>query len=273
MDINSENRIKASGEPLPERDGLNAEEEISKSKETVKKTRNKKYAATGIIVAVVLLTVLLTVVLPAFRTKFDGSAEFKNANPGDIIKFGRYIQNNPDEKEDIEWRVLDRQGNRLLIICEKGIDSQQFNNDKKTVTWETCSLRAWLNETFINEAFSVKEQKMICETPLTAERNPEFGTSGGRDTEDRVFLLSLAEANKYFGDEIDGNARCYPTNYAVERDAGANEYTSAGWWWLRSPGIDQHYASFVTESGNYYATGFPAYYRGGCVRPALWIEV
>ena len=272
MDTKSENRINASG--VPENDELNAEKEINKSKKAAKKPRNKKAAAAVIIaVAAVLVTVLLTIVLPSVRAGFSCSAELKNAKPGDIITLGRYIQNNPDEKDDIEWRVLDRQGNRLLIICEKGIDSQQYNDDEKPVTWETCSLRAWLNETFINEAFSAKEQMLICETSVTAEKNPEFDTSGGRDTKDRVFLLSLEETNKYFGDEIDGNARCYPTNYAVERDAGVNEYTAAGWWWLRSPGIDNYYASFVTESGNYYATGFPAYYRGGCVRPALWIEV
>ena len=94
------------------------------------------------------------------------------------------------------------------------------------------------HETFINETFSEKEQRLICETRVTAEKNPEFNTSGGRDTKDRVFLLSIAEAEKYFSSDDD--RMCVPTKYAIENGADTiGSYKKDGeatcFWWLRSP--------------------------------------
>ena len=63
----------------------------------------------------------------------------------------------------------------------------------KSVTWETCSLRKWLNDEFVNEAFSKKEQKYIPTVTVPAHKNPKYDTDPGKATKDKVFLLSAVE--------------------------------------------------------------------------------
>lgn len=80
-------------------------------------------------------------------------------------------------------------------------------------TWETCTLRQWLNNNFFNAAFSGYERAMIPTVTVSADENPEYSTDHGNATQDRVFLLSIDEANKYFGS--DSERRCKPTDYAA----------------------------------------------------------
>ena len=100
------------------------------------------------------------------------------------------------------------------------------------------------------------------------------------NTEDRVFLLSYAEANKYLGvtydDSMNTKSRVAPTAYAIKHGAYASsnktaDGTATGWWWLRSPGYNQYYAAYVNIGGslNYYNV----FSVSGCVRPALWINL
>ena len=111
---------------------------------------------------------------------------------GKIINFGGY-----------SWRVLSIENGKALIITEHIIDMQPYNNGlekryEKT-TWETCDLRVYLNENFYN-SFSDADKTKILEVTNTNEDNQLYGTAGGNDTADKVFLLSLSELTKYFGD-------------------------------------------------------------------------
>ncbi|MBP5781130.1 MAG: hypothetical protein J6X34_07845 [Clostridia bacterium] len=81
-----------------------------------------------------------------------------------------------------------------MLLSKYGLDCQPFNKDHTSATWENCSLRAWLNDEFINTAFSDTEKAWISLTSLANPDNPEEGTSGGNDTADKVFILSLDEA-------------------------------------------------------------------------------
>ena len=104
---------------------------------------------------------------------------------------------------------------------------------------------------------------------VSADKNPEYSTNPGKDTQDQVFLLSITEANKYFSS--DRARQCEPTYYAV--DNGAWESNSGNcWWWLRSPGIDQNRAAGVRNVGDVYEYGFSVFYDDAAVRPALWID-
>ena len=198
---------------------------------------------------------------------------------GDTIKFGFYEQDNntTNGKEEIEWIVLNVEGSKALVISKYALDFQQYNTSCTDVTWESCSLRKWMNNTFINEAFGSKHQELIPSVSVSADKNPNHSTNPGNATNDKVFLLSITEAEKYF--TTDESRKCAPTAYAKAQGA----YTSDGyktasgeatcWWWLRSPGSNQNYAACVYYGGSVTYYGHYVNYDNDCVRPALWINL
>ncbi len=154
---------------------------------------------------------------------------------GDILTFGKYEQDNDlsDGKEDIEWIVLAADADRVLVISRYALDIQPFNEAYEPVTWETCTLRQWLNDPFLQEAFTPEEQERIQETVVSADANPHVSTDPGNDTKDRVFLLSIVETDKYFSS--DGKRACTLTPYARAK----TPFPDYCPWWLRSPGTDR----------------------------------
>ena len=197
---------------------------------------------------------------------------------GSIITFGSYEQDNntANGKEEIEWVVLASDGNQSLLISRCALDGQKYNKEYTDVTWETCSMRSWLNGSFLNAAFTSEEQKAILTTEVDNSRsqgNRGWSTNGGKNTKDMVFLLSYAEAGKYFSSDKD--RICRPTAYAKAQGAYTNDSGNCGWW-LRSPGLlDSHafFAAFVSgEDGDVNDHG-DAVTRTLGVRPAFWINL
>ena len=137
---------------------------------------------------------------------------------GDIVKFGSYEQDNnlSNGAEKIEWIVLDALDGKYLLLSRQVLDAHAYNDVEKAVSWETCTLRKWLNEDFLATAFTDREQKKI---PTVTNENPdneEFGIAGGNVTRDQVFLLSYPEAKKYLNLE---NGYGISTDYAVAQGA------------------------------------------------------
>ena len=197
---------------------------------------------------------------------------FSKAQVGDYVIFGTYEQdsNSSNGKEDIEWLVLAREGDRLLVISKYALDCQKYNTTYTDVTWASCSLRTWLNGTFINNAFSSDEQAMIRSTTVTADKNPSYSTSPGNDTNDKLFLLSITEVNKYFS--TDSARQCQGTAYCYAQ--GAYKASNGNcWWWLRSPGAYSSYAAGVNNDGSVNNYGGDVHYVKDAVRPALWIDL
>lgn len=190
----------------------------------------------------------------------------KSAKVGDYVTFGRYEQDNytTNGKEKIEWLVLDKQDNRLLLISKDALNCNQFNTTDTGITWENCTLREWLNNDFINSAFSTAEKAMIPTITVLTDKNPEYSTAPGNSTQDQVFLLSIAEANKYFRSNT--ARQCEPTDYADANGAW-------DWWWLRSPGFSQNTAAYVDDVGEVVEFGEYVYIGSYAVRPALWITL
>ena len=205
--------------------------------------------------------------------------KIKNIKVGDTYTFGAYEQDNSTSngKEAIEWTVLDKDGMSLLLISKQALDCQQYNTSYTDVTWESCSLRKWMNGTFLNKAFNAEEQAQIQNTTVSADKNPEYNTNPGNATTDKVFLLSINEVEKYFNS--DEARKCAPTAYAKAQGAYTSDSykTASGaatcWWWLRSPGLTQSCAALVCSGGsvNYY--GDIVIYVNVAVRPALWINL
>ena len=205
--------------------------------------------------------------------------KIKNIKIGDTYTFGAYEQDNntSNGKEAIEWTVLDKDGMSLLLISKQALDCQQYNTSYTDVTWESCSLRKWMNGTFLNKAFNAEEQAQIQNTTVSADKNPEYNTNPGNATTDKVFLLSINEVEKYFNS--DEARKCAPTAYAKAQGAYTSDSykTASGaatcWWWLRSPGSSQGSAATVNHGGSVICNGYSVIYDTDAVRPALWINL
>lgn len=199
--------------------------------------------------------------------------ELKAVSVGDYIKFGNYEQDNNTEngKEEIEWLVLEVKDGKALVISKYALDCQQYNTSYTKVTWETCTLRKWLNNDFLGAAFSADEKAMIPTVTVSVDENLAYGTNPGNATQDQVFLLSIIEANKYFSSDI--AIQCEATEYAVAGGAIFPSSSGICSWWLRSPGDSQTYAAGVRYYGGINESGYNVNNDSNAVRPALWIDL
>ena len=204
----------------------------------------------------------------------------------DCIYFGNYYQSNSSTKEPIKWRVLSVNGNDAFLLADQNLDAKPYNEEYTDVTWATCTLRTWLNGTFLNTAFTSAEQVAIKNTIVVNEDNPKYGTEGGENTTDKVYLLSIAEASNtaygFNGDfETESKTRAAKnTVYAKECGAWTStwasvrtEYKGNGDWWLRSPGdysFDASSVNYFGYGGNY---GSSVYHDDKAVRPALHLNL
>lgn len=205
------------------------------------------------------------------KDELKKATRFGNVKVGSIIKFGRYKQFKSKE-EELEWRVLDREGNRALIISRYILDDKLFDNRFRDVFWKDCSLRKWLNNDFFNIAFNDTEKVYILTSNVEAEYNPKCSTPCGEDTKDKIFLLGIKEAETLFPND---KARiCEATYYA--RSNGVYIYNSEGMnarWRLRTNGIYESKIVNVTNYGDIDYHGHDVNDRGYGVRPAMWVEL
>lgn len=217
--------------------------------------------------------------------------------PGGKIHFGAY-----------DWYVLDKQDDRALIITEKVIEKRAYHHQEGEITWETCDMRQYLNGEFYH-AFSAADRARIIEVINENHDNPWYGTRGGNPTTDRIFLLSIEEVIKYFGDSGQIITRyMYPNcdwckdeflpwmddQYNIARRAVDD--TGIVWGWkLRSPGANGRFVANVTgfcgdgfdqggislgggdelTDGHFLHNGPGGLSRSDVngVRPALWLKM
>ncbi len=198
--------------------------------------------------------------------------KLKVAEVGDYVFFGTYEQDNntSNGKENIEWLVLDKKDSKVLVISKYALDCRPYNTEDTAVTWETCSLRKWLNSTFLNAAFSEAEKTVISTVTVLADRNPKYGTNPGYATQDKVFLLSITEANEYFSS--DSARRCEATAYVEAQGAYFADNGNCRWW-LRSPGCFQYRAAYVSIAGDDSKDGHFVDCSNCAVRPAIWVDI
>lgn len=194
-------------------------------------------------------------------------------NVGDSFFFGHFEQDNDETngKEEIQWLVLEKEDNRIFVISKYALFAQGYNEVNTNVSWETCTLRACLNSTFLDEAFSAEEQAQIPTVTVPPAESPKYRTDPGNATEDKVFLISIRDLEKYF--PTDSDRECMPTAYALANGAKAKEVNGNCWWWLRSPGIAQNCAARVNCYGSLRNSGPPVSSDYSCVRPAMWIDL
>ena len=193
---------------------------------------------------------------------FTGSASAYNRYyEGQIVTFGRYEQDNipSNGTEEIEWIVLEVRSDRLLLLSRYGLDSERYHYRKANVSWDTCSLRDWLNDTFLYEAFTRSQRQSIL-------------SSGTSCYSDYVFVLSDAEAEEYMPRAKD--RICYATKYCACQNVYVDPSTGGSWWLLRTPGDDgSKFVMSVNSDGTMDYNGGHVESDRGVVRPAIWVSI
>lgn len=235
----------------------------------LKKRRKKVYILAAVAALAIVVIIAASSIISYVGILQQAKANVSDAKVGSIVTFGTYTEESDTlEKSKIDWRVLAKEDDRILVISDRIIDAMPYHNvSQMDVTWETCSLRKWLNSAFINSAFNSAEKKLIIESEVLTEKASYSDTDPGNNTKDKIFLLSESEFEKY----LHSDGSCFATNYATEKTAeGYSTYLYS--WWLRSPGASPDSASDVFISTSDVDSTYAAYPHNG-VRPAMWISI
>ena len=246
------------------------------------------------------LTLLPTVVFAATDTgksiqlADSGTAENIGGGQADNLYFGTYQQssggNGGYNIDPIKWRVLENADGKLFLLSDQNLDVKPYNSSSTSITWEKSTIRSWLNgyaasennsgtdyssNNFIDAAFSGDEQVAIADTYVYNKKNPVYNTSGGNDTTDQIFLLSIEEAdNRNYFPNANGNDSRKSTNTAyVASYSGMYGVGEADSWWLRSPGLYAYYAAYVNFGGSVDDTGDYVDSPYIAVRPAFHLDL
>lgn len=203
--------------------------------------------------------------------------EIKFDNPylyeiGEKMQIGNYMQNNSTYKSPITWAVLAKEDNKILLITDKAIECKQYSESKNKSTWDESSIRTWLNDTFLNEAFTPDEQDKILTTYVSADENPEFDVYQGASTQDKIFILSINEAEKYFNSPKE--RLCEPTDYVLTKKPYISNEDGVNFcsWWLRTHGKFDSSSTYVSSTGYTYEPGDGVNADQYGIRPAMWIS-
>lgn len=181
------------------------------------------------------------------------------------VQFGNYT-----------WEVLDVQDGKALLLTEDIIEFRPYHKSCTEITWADSDIRSYLNSDFITNSFTEEEQQKIVETAITTPDNEWFNVEGGEDTMDKVFLLSIDEVVRYFGDSGQLENGNPDSEYFIddEYNEGRIAYNEgvAEWWFLRSPGGEAGRAADMSDVGTIILYG-DCTNAGHGTRPALWVSM
>lgn len=196
---------------------------------------------------------------------------FNSCKVGDTVELGRYPRLADGTEKPIKWKVIDIRDGRALLFCDCAVDFKPFqNNDTgETVTWKNSFIRKWLNNYFYNKAFNSDEKKAIIASLNSDPENLEYDVSGGEDTDDLIFCLSLDEAEACFRDADDRKRKT--TAYAKANGVFVNPETECSPYWLRSSNKDC--AALIAGSGKGYDSyGLRNIFTSFAVCPACYVK-
>ncbi len=188
---------------------------------------------------------------------------------GNTVVLGRYDQDpNLEGKELLEWIIVEKNGNKAMLVSKYAIEASVFSI--KPTTWSKSELRAWLNSDissgFIGQVFYKSERNSILRNSTVTVYRDANGEEQVDICEDRVFLLSDNEANKYFNDN---DSRCaVATEFLKTRNTNAF-FSDNGMarYWLRSTTQDGK-IMYVNASGGISESEHTVI---RALRPAIWV--
>ncbi|MCL2249790.1 MAG: DUF6273 domain-containing protein [Oscillospiraceae bacterium] len=180
------------------------------------------------------------------------------------------------------WKILDIDNDKALMITEKAVEHREYNEKEGySVTWENCTLRKYLNGEFY-QRFTEFEQSFIIEVDNENQTNRWYDKDYSCvNTRDKVFLLSLEEADRFFGNSGDYLGKRSKRGEFLSNRHDILRKLNSGWWWLRTG------APYITGGFNGYpgvacVTGSGAINVGGYrvnnesfvgVRPAVFLKL
>lgn len=228
-------------------------QECQNMRDQLQKKQKVKKAGKGALLLVAALAAAAFFLSPQWNSiwaklmiKVEASSQtklpsLKEAVVGDLVEFGDY-----------QWYVLDKQEGSATLILNRALELEDlryrpYHDTQEAVTWENCSLRAWLNGDFLTGYFSEKDQGKILLTDVSNEANDAYGTDGGNDTQDKVFLLSKKEAEQY---------QDILKNIDLE-------------FWLRTPGSAPDTAAYLSVRPRIMDYGYPVSSRNLYTCPVI----
>ena len=241
------------------------------------------------------------------RLKGEDATHYSSNEEGQYNWNGNYKTYHYFKYEPIKWRVLNRNGNDAFLLADVALDDQKYNTNYEDVdvTWETSSMRSWLNgygasvnqsktdyskKNFINSAFTSSQKNAIKTTSVVNNNNINYGTTGGNNTSDQVFLLSTSEVYNtdtaagygFVKNNIDDEARrsrCSTYAHAMgtwryyDTDAEYTKYNGNVYWRLRSSSwCSASYVDYGYGLFEYIDVDEPSFSLCG-MRPALHLNL
>ena len=204
-------------------------------------------------------------------------------------------------KEPVRWRVLSVEGDQALLLADRLMDCRPFNEEEEGVTWETSTIRSWLNgygaeenaagldfkeESFYDKAFDDAEKEAILTAECVTPDNLDYGTDSGPDTEDAVFLLSneevyadpvAGEYGFYAGRGYDDPAKRFTsTMYAKCRGAWwspVDDYRGNSFWFMRTSGYTPYNVTYICDFGFVYSRGTTVTCDDAGILPAIRVDL
>lgn len=194
--------------------------------------------------------------------------EFNNAEVGDYISYGLYEQDNnlKNGSEAIEWRVLKKESDRMLVISKMGLDYRPYDDTWKL--WQDSNLRNWLNGEFYDKAFSSDEKKFISEETKY-------------DGRDHLFIFCEEDLSNYL--PTIEERKFDPTKYAIAQKSKHPEddfifkATQGAWLqncWTKGSVMEKGESTSCLKFDGKFGGLSPydptLYYA---VRPAMWLSL
>lgn len=189
------------------------------------------------------------------KKAFEAAGDYKDSDQKKVDMEKLYIKNSEIGDSinigESKWKILDIQGNQALLLKDLALPGMAYNTNAGDVTWEQSTLRNWLNSEFLNENFTKAEKDNIILTTVSNPDNPLYGTDGGNDTQDYIFLFSIDEIEQY--------------NELIP-DLKSNS-------WLRSPGNQKSSAAFLSVNRLAMEYGYEANSEEFRVKPVMWFNL
>jgi len=179
---------------------------------------------------------------------------------------------------NIIWLKLEEQADEILLLSKYTLEERPYNDVFACVTWETCTLRNYLNGVFFQK-FSEKEKGKILRKTNINNGNLWYNVKSSKNTEDFIFCLGVDEVVKYFGDSFllrNGNpdaAAFIIDQYNNNRRTFNIDDKLPSRWHLRTPGQNYYHLTYVSEMGFIHMSGINNHYPNFGLRPAMWVKL
>ena len=205
------------------------------------------------------------------RKRIDASAsilvqplveKLAGASKGDVLEFGSYPQSSDRAGgEPVKWQVLEKMGDRLLLMSTLVLDYHVFNESKAAGNdYQTSDLRKWMIDALKTRMFGVDEQLLLDGDP---------------------FIMGLKDFTHYFTSKV--SRMCSQTEYAKGR--GRSKGGRAFYWLSTAGDWGEGLVYYVNPHGDILGSGKTIYSQGmsfgaigldvnydSGVRPAIWVK-